>query len=95
VSSTTPPKLCLACHANGTQTARDAVTVLEAAIAEAERLLERPLAVECLDEETGELHPLVIVSDKGPAYKSDPLPDLHRQPSRAQPRPHQAPRPRD
>jgi putative transposase len=24
-----------------------------------------------LDEETGELHPLVIVSDNGPAYKSD------------------------
>jgi putative transposase len=64
-------KLCLACHANGTQTARDAVGVLEAAIAESERLLERPLAEDCLDAETGELHPLVIVSDNGPAYKSD------------------------
>ena len=32
-------KLCFACHANGTQTGRDAVTVLEAAIAEAETLL--------------------------------------------------------
>jgi len=64
-------KLCLAAHANGTQTAKDAVCVLEAAIAEAERLLERPLAEECLDAESGELHPLVIVSDNGPAYKSD------------------------
>jgi putative transposase len=64
-------KLCLACHANGTQTARDAVTVLESAIDEAERLLGHPLADECLDPDTGELHPLVIVSDNGPAYKSD------------------------
>lgn len=64
-------KLCLACHANGTQTARDAVTVLEAAIAEAEQLLGHPLAEECTDPETSELHPLVIVSDNGPAYKSD------------------------
>jgi len=64
-------KLCLAAHANGTQTARDAVCVLEAAIAEAERLLGRPLREECLDPESGELHPLVIVTDNGPAYKSD------------------------
>ncbi|MGH3021222.1 MAG: transposase [Gaiellaceae bacterium] len=64
-------KLCLACHANGTQTAKDAVSVIEAAISEAERLLGRPLAEDCLDEETSELHPLVIVSDNGPAYKSD------------------------
>jgi putative transposase len=64
-------KLCLAVHASGTQTARDAVCVLEAAIAEAERLLARPLREECLDPTTGELHPLVIVSDNGPAFKSD------------------------
>lgn len=64
-------KLCLACHANGTQTARDAVAVIEAAIAVVEELLGRPLVEDCLDRETGELHPLVIVSDNGPAYKSD------------------------
>jgi len=64
-------KLCLATQASGTQTARDAVGVLEAAIAEAERLLGRPLAELCLDPTTGKLHPLVIVSDNGPAYKSD------------------------
>jgi transposase InsO family protein len=64
-------KLCLACHANGTQTARDAVAVIEAAIAEAERLLGHPLHEDCLDPNTGELHPLVIASDNGPAYKSD------------------------
>jgi putative transposase len=64
-------KLCLAVHANGTQTARDAVRVLEAALAEAERLLGHPLAEDCLDPESAELHPLTIVSDNGPAYKSD------------------------
>jgi len=64
-------KLCLATQANGTQTARDALSVLEAAIAEAERLLGKTLADDCLDEQTGELHPLTIVSDNGPAFKSD------------------------
>jgi putative transposase len=64
-------KICLAVHANGTQTARDAVAVIEASIAEAERLLGHPLEEDCLDPETGELHRLVIVSDNGPAYKSD------------------------
>lgn len=64
-------KLCLACQANGTQTARDAVAVLETAIAEAERLLGHSLREDCSDPATGELHRLVIVSDNGPAYKSD------------------------
>jgi putative transposase len=64
-------KLCLALHANGTQTARDAVSVIEAAITEAEHLLDCELADDCLDPDTGELHQLVIVTDNGPAYKSD------------------------
>jgi hypothetical protein len=54
-------------HADGAGRALRA----QAAIAEAERLLGRPLAEDCLNEETGELHPLVIVSNNGPAYKSD------------------------
>lgn len=64
-------KLCLAIACNGTQTARDAVSVLEAAISAAERLLGRPLQDDCLDPLTGDVHPLVIVSDNGSAYKSD------------------------
>lgn len=64
-------KVCLTCSANGTQTARDAVATLEAAIAEAERLLGHSLAEDCVDDETGEIFPVVIVSDNGPAYKSD------------------------
>lgn len=64
-------KVCLACPANATQTARDAVSALEEAIARAEELIGMPLCEDCLDRETGEIQPLTIVSDNGPAYKSD------------------------
>lgn len=64
-------KVCLACGANATQTARDAVNTLDAAIAEAERLIGCSLQEDCVDPETGEIFPVVIVSDNGPAYKSD------------------------
>ncbi len=58
-------------QATGTQTGRDAVSALAAAIAEAERLLGKPLINDCTDPESGEVHPLVIVTDNGPAFKSD------------------------
>lgn len=64
-------KVCLACPASGTQTARDAIAAVEAAIAEAERLLGHRLIEDCVDPTTGELAQVVIVSDNGPAYKSD------------------------
>lgn len=64
-------KLCLACHANGTQMGRDAVAVIEAAIHEAERLLGHPLKDDLVDPDSGELSTLVVVTDNGPAYKSD------------------------
>ena len=54
-----------------TQTAADAVAALELAIEEAERLLGKPLVEDCVDPATGELECLTIVSDDGPAYKSD------------------------
>lgn len=50
--------------------ARDALAALVASIAEAERLLGRPMVEDCVDPETGELHPLILVTDNGPAYKS-------------------------
>jgi hypothetical protein len=56
-------KVCLACPPTGTQTAAEAVNSLEQAIHTAEELLEMPLADDCRDENTGELAPLVIVSD--------------------------------
>ena len=64
-------KVCLTSFANGTQTARDAVATLEAAIAEAEALMGHSLVEDCVDPDTGEIFPVVVVSDNGPAYKSD------------------------
>jgi transposase InsO family protein len=39
-------------------------------IAGAERLLGHPLLEDCVDPDTGELTPVTIVTDNGPAYKS-------------------------
>jgi putative transposase len=63
-------KVCLGCPTTGTKTAIEAVASLEGAIATAEQLLGIPLGDDCLDPETGEVVPLVIVSDNGPCYKS-------------------------
>jgi len=63
-------KLSLAVPVSGTTAARDAIAAVRAAIDAAERLLGRPLLTDCLDPTTGELHPLTIVTDNGPAYKS-------------------------
>jgi hypothetical protein len=52
-------KVALASAANITQAAHDAVATVEAAIAEAERLIGRTLAEDCVDPETGEIFPLV------------------------------------
>jgi putative transposase len=63
-------KLCLADPVSGTTTARDAIRAIEAAIDEAERLLGHSLLADCVDPETGEIEPVTIVTDNGPAYKS-------------------------
>lgn len=63
-------KCCLATAVSGTTAARDAIAAIEVAIAEAEQLLGRPLLDDCVDRETGELLPVTIVTDNGPAYKS-------------------------
>lgn len=63
-------KVCLAAPVSGTTTARDAISALLVAIAEAERLLGHPLLDDCVDRLTGELTPVTIVTDNGPAYKS-------------------------
>ncbi len=64
-------KCCLAAPITGTQGARDAVSALQAAIDAAEELLGHPLLQDCVDPETGEIEHLTIVTDNGPAYKSD------------------------
>ena len=64
-------KVCLTCPVNATETAKDAINALKGAIAEAEALIGTTLEQDCVNPETGEIEPLVIVSDNGPAYKSD------------------------
>lgn len=64
-------KLAFACHVTATKTAGDAVAAMEAALAEAERLLGFPLLEDCRDPMSGEVHPLILVTDNGSAYKAD------------------------
>ena len=63
-------KAALACRVATTQTGVDMIAALEQAIASAEALLGRPLVSDCVDVKTGELEPLVIVTDNGPAMRS-------------------------
>ena len=63
-------KVALACPVGATQTATDLCAALEVAYEAAQALLGRPLAEDCTDPATGEIVPLVIVSDSGPAMKS-------------------------
>jgi putative transposase len=63
-------KVCLAAAVTGTSAARDAIESLELAVTEAERLTGHELIVDCADQATGEIAPLTIVTDNGPAFKS-------------------------
>jgi putative transposase len=63
-------KNALACRLATTQTGVDMIAALEQAIAAAEALLTRPLVTDCVDVETGEIQPVVIVTDNGPAMRS-------------------------
>jgi transposase InsO family protein len=63
-------KVVLAAPVSTRTAARDALTALQAGIDEAEALLGRPLLEDCLDPTTGELHPVILVTDNGPCYKS-------------------------
>jgi transposase InsO family protein len=63
-------KVCLAAPVSGTTGAADAIAAIEAAIGCAERLLGHDLLLDCVDAATGEISPVTIVTDNGPAYKS-------------------------
>jgi transposase InsO family protein len=63
-------KLALATPVSGTTGARDAIAAVKVAIREAERLLGHSLLKDCIDPVSGEITPLTIVTDNGPAYKS-------------------------
>ena len=63
-------KVALACPVGATQGATDLISALQAAVEGAEALLGRPLVEDCTDPATGEIIPLVVVTDNGPAMKS-------------------------
>lgn len=63
-------KLVLAGPVTATQTHRDAIASVLAAIAEAERLLGGTLLHDLTDPSTGEITPIYLVTDNGPCFKS-------------------------
>jgi len=63
-------KVSLAVRVSGTSAARDACAALAEAHETAERLIGRALADECVDPDNGDVRPLVVVTDNGPAFKS-------------------------
>jgi len=63
-------KVALACPVSATKTWRDAVLVLEDARDRASELIGRPLLEDCTDSETGELTPVIVVSDNGSCYRA-------------------------
>jgi transposase InsO family protein len=63
-------KTVLAAPVAGTMNGRDAVLSLKEAIGRAEALMGHSLLDDCLDRETGEIFPLIIVTDNGAAFRS-------------------------
>lgn len=65
-------KFCLASIARPTGMATDAIDAMNIAIAEARSVLSRPIILDCFDsdDEADAWHPLRIVTDNGPCYKS-------------------------
>lgn len=63
-------KVCLAAQISTTIAGRDAIVALRAAIDGAEAMLGHSLLADCVDPDTGELHPVIVVTDNGAAYRS-------------------------
>lgn len=63
-------KVCFCCRTSTTENARDAVATLEAARLRAEELLGHPLLDDLVDFDTGELVPIIVVTDNGGAFRS-------------------------
>lgn len=63
-------KVALACPVSVTKTWRDAVMVLEDARDRASQLIGRALIEDCTDPETGELTPVIVVTDNGSCYRA-------------------------
>jgi putative transposase len=63
-------KLALACPVTATQTAPDLCAAFDAAEARVEELLGISLFDDCVDPTTGEIFPVIVVTDNGPAMKA-------------------------
>ena len=63
-------KVALACPVSATKTWRDAVAALENARDRAGELLGQPLIDDVTDPQTGEITPVIVVSDNGACYRS-------------------------
>lgn len=63
-------KTVLGCRVSTTKTASDMIASLQAAVTTAEELLGCPLINDCLDPETGEIEPVIVVTDNGSAMRS-------------------------
>jgi len=63
-------KVALACPVSVTKTWRDAVAVLEDARDRASELIGHSLLEDCTDAQTGELTPVIVVSDNGSCYRA-------------------------
>lgn len=63
-------KLCLCCPVTTTKTWRQAVAALEDARGVVQDLLGVTLAEDCTSPETGEITPVIVVSDNGPCYRA-------------------------
>ncbi|MCU1488942.1 MAG: Transposase InsO family protein [Acidimicrobiaceae bacterium] len=63
-------KVVLAAPVTNRTASRDAINALKEAIVNAKALLGHSLLVDCTDPMTGEITPVIIVTDNGPSYKS-------------------------
>ena len=63
-------KVCFSATVSTRIAARDAITALETAIRSAEAMMGKTLLEDCTDLVTGEITPVIVVTDNGPCYKS-------------------------
>lgn len=63
-------KLALGCPVTATKTHRDAIAVIEHARDRVVDLLGQTLREDCIDPATGELTPLIVVTDNGACFKA-------------------------
>jgi putative transposase len=63
-------KLSLACPVTTTKTWREAIAAIEDARDAVTDLLGRSLLEDCTDAETGEITPLIVVTDNDPCYRA-------------------------